>query len=604
MNRKKAFIFRILAALIPLLMFAVLEGGLHLVDVLPNRDLFIPVAADGNERGEYLLVNPDIGDRYFPRNGLVPTPLPNTMLLKDKPENLFRVFVMGDSIVTGWPYESHAGFSFILEQRLADALPGKAVEVVNLGVAAFNSYSLLDMMDEVLEQEPDVILLYTGHNEYYGALGAASTATLGHSRWIVNLNLWLQDFKTVQLIREATYKVRETLAANKESQQPPTLMGQVVGNKTIMPGDEVYERGRRQFEGNLNDILEKAREAGVPVVISDLVMNLRDTEPFVSIETADGESADRSFADARAFEEQGKFADARQKYVEAKELDVLRFRAPEEFDQVIRDAAQLNKAYLVPLRETFDRASPDGIPGNDLFLEHLHPTVEGHFLMSETFFDGMLENALLNKEWLTADLLPAQYYRETWPVTELDRALAKIRIIGLKDHWPFIPENESINAVARFNPVNRFEELAKDVFGDKITYQQAQYMLAENFIEEKEFALAIKAYRALSKSQPAETAHLKNAAFKLIEVRQFQAAIPFLEQSLRLEDSLFANKWLGQILVNFGRAREGLPYLEKARQIDAADTQVLSNLARTYMMLGNQEAANLVMAELEAVKPN
>jgi tetratricopeptide (TPR) repeat protein len=605
MNRKKVLIFRFLAALIPLLMFAIVEGALNLVEVLPNRNLFIPFDSGGNAGDQYLVVNPRIGDRYFPRDGVVPTPRPNSLFLKDKPEDFYRVFVMGDSIVTGWPYHRHVGFSSILEQRLADALPGITVEVVNLGVAAFNSYSLLDMMDEVLEQEPDVILLYTGHNEYYGALGAASTATLGHSRWLVNMNLWLQDFKTVQLIKEGTYRVREMIAASEEDNQAHrTLMGQVVGNKAILLGDEVYERGIRQFEGNLNDILEKADEADVPVVISDLVMNLRDIEPFISIPAADGESADQSYEQAQNLEAEGNFTDAKQQYTRAKDLDALRFRAPSEFDGIIQFAAKKNNAHLVSLRENFEEASPGGTPGNSLFLEHLHPTVEGHFLMSETFFDSVLENGLLEKEWLTGDLLPDTHYRETWPVTEFDHALAKISIMSLKDHWPFVPEHESTNAVARYNPANWPEELAKAVFLEQSTYQQAQYKLAERFIENNEFTLAVKTFQALTKEQPLEVAHYKNAAFKLIAARQFQAAIPFLEQSLRLEDSFFANKWLGQILINSGKAREGLPYLERARQKEPEDVQVLSNLARTHIIVGNRDLAEAALNELEALDPN
>ena len=304
MNRKKVFFFRFLTALIPLLMFAMIELALHIIDVLPNRDLFVPAPVISHENTEYLMLNRRVGDRYFSPNELVPTPWQEDIFLKNKPENLYRVFVMGSSIVTGWPYQTHIALSRILEQRLIDALPGKDVEVINLGVFAFNSYSLLDMMDEVLEHEPDVILLYAGHNEYYGALGAASTATLGHTPWVVNLNLWLREFKTVQLIKENINLARSKLAARNGSNEPPkTLMGQVVGNKAILFGDEIYERGRRQFENNLNDILDKANDAGTPIIISDLVSNLRDTKPFVSIDVEGSESADKAYEEARNLED-------------------------------------------------------------------------------------------------------------------------------------------------------------------------------------------------------------------------------------------------------------------------------------------------------------
>jgi len=603
MNKNKIIVFRLLAVLLPVLMFVIIEAVLRVADVLPNRDLFIPVTTNAENR--FLQVNPRLADRYFPRHGLVPTPLPETLVLKHKPENLYRVFVMGDSIVTGWPYMPHLAFSRILEQRLADAMPGLPVEVVNLGVAAFNSYSLLDMLDEVLDQAPDIILIYTGHNEYYGALGAASTATLGHSRWIVNLNLKLQEFETVQLIKETIASTREKFTAGSESdKRARTLMGQVAGDKAILLGDDVYEKGRRQFEDNLNAILKKAAAAGVPVVISDLVMNLRDTSPFVSVETTEGESASKTYGQAKTLDAQGRWADAKQKYVRSKDLDALRFRAPSEFDYIIRDAAQANNAYLVSMQAYFEQASPGGIPGDNLFLEHLHPTVDGIFLMSEAFFDKMLEQGLLRKERMAKALLPGRYYRETWPVTELDHALAEIQIMGLKDHWPFIPENESTNATQNYEPATRTEEMAKDVFSNKITYEQAQFALADYYMSEGQFASATQVYEALSIIHPLDTGTLNNAIIKLIAARQFRAALPFLQKTLRLEDSFFANKWSGQTLIQVGRVNEGLLFLEKARKMDNTDAQLLSNLTRAYIMVGNRTLAESTLQELMTLSPN
>jgi len=47
-------------------------------------------------------------------------------------------------------------------------------------MAAINSYALLDMVDEVIQQSPDAVLIYTGHNEYYGALVSDQ-----HNPWVI-----------------------------------------------------------------------------------------------------------------------------------------------------------------------------------------------------------------------------------------------------------------------------------------------------------------------------------------------------------------------------------------------------------------------------------
>ena len=90
----------------------------------------------------------------------------------------------------------------------------------------------------------------------------------------------------------------------------------------------------------------------------------------------------------------------------------------------------------------------------------------------------------------------------------------------------------------------------------------------------------------------------------MVAAGQFQAAIPFLRQSLKLEDSVFANKWLGQTLIFTEEVEEGIAYLEKAKQINATDTQVLSNLAKTYFLIGNKEMAILNLEALKAINPN
>jgi lysophospholipase L1-like esterase len=62
-------------------------------------------------------------------------------------------------------------FSREVADALRDVLPSDTVEVVNLGIAATNSYAILDFSREIIDQHPDAVMIYAGHNEYYGALG-------------------------------------------------------------------------------------------------------------------------------------------------------------------------------------------------------------------------------------------------------------------------------------------------------------------------------------------------------------------------------------------------------------------------------------------------
>ena len=77
----------------------------------------------------------------------------------------FRIFCLGGSTATGYPYWYNASFSFFLKTRLKIIFPDKNIEVINLSMTAVNSFTVLDMVKELPEYEPDLILVYDGHNE-------------------------------------------------------------------------------------------------------------------------------------------------------------------------------------------------------------------------------------------------------------------------------------------------------------------------------------------------------------------------------------------------------------------------------------------------------
>jgi hypothetical protein len=210
----------------------------------------------------------------------------------------------------GFPYGNNLTFARILNRRLSDAFPERRIEVVNTAMTAVNSYAMLDLMDEIVHQKPDALLIYAGHNEFYGALGVASMESLGKARWLVKAFLGLRKYRTFGLIRDAICLVRKPLgvASKAEQVEDPmeTVMSRIVKNRTIPLGSGLYESGKEQFRRNLHSILRKSKEAGIPVWISELVSNVRDQSPFVSVEEDALPSARTVFERARILEREGK----------------------------------------------------------------------------------------------------------------------------------------------------------------------------------------------------------------------------------------------------------------------------------------------------------
>lgn len=135
-RRRRAFLAATL--LVPLLCFALLEAGLRLVDYDENLDLFVPAPAQIGA-GAYLMINLNVGHRYFPAYAFTHLP-PQSLMLKDKPVDGYRVFALGESTTAGWPYANNLMFPHMLAARLAQAFPERHVAVVSVAMVAIGSY--------------------------------------------------------------------------------------------------------------------------------------------------------------------------------------------------------------------------------------------------------------------------------------------------------------------------------------------------------------------------------------------------------------------------------------------------------------------------------
>jgi tetratricopeptide (TPR) repeat protein len=602
----RARVFYLIALSLPVLFFLFLEAGLRLFNYGGNLDLFMDASGD---YAQYRVCNPNMGARYFFMQSTIPDP-PNDAFLKIKPANGYRIFVMGESTTAGYPYGNNVMFSRFLHKRLADTFPDKHIEVVNVATSAVNSYTVLDRLDEVLAEKPDAILIYLGHNEFYGALGVASNESLGKIRAVVMLYFKLEHFKTFLLLRNAIGRLRNWLSrvfyGGSVSDPSATLMERMVAEQTIPYGSPLYELGTRQFRGNLHDILQKAKKAGVPVMLSELVSNIRDQQPFISEKTASLPPAGMIYQRAQQLEAAMQFDSARVLYYRAKDLDALRFRAPEEFNDIIHQIAAEFNVPVVPMKKYFEAASPNGLIGNNLMLEHLHPNLEGYFLMSDAYFDMMRQRGFVAANWDSTRIKPPAYYRATWGFTALDKAYADLRIRILKGNWPFQPKNVPNRALLNFQPATKAESLAVEVWTkhEQMDLERAHVALANFYERQGRYDLAYEEFNALICTTPLNASPYLRAANALIQLQQYDRALPILLASLKLEDTPFANKWVGQIYLNNGQMQKAFPFLEKAVQQAPTDAQLLYNLSGGYALAAQYEKSQKLLERLFKIDPN
>ncbi|MBN2013105.1 hypothetical protein JW960_27490 [candidate division KSB1 bacterium] len=598
-------VFSVIALLIPVIFILLLEGGLRLFNYGGDTRLFI----DGpDELPQYYRCNPDVGKRYFFTQNTVPNP-PKDLFLKTKPQNGYRIFVMGGSTTAGFPYGNNIMFSRILHQRLNDAFPKRHIEVINTAMSAVNSYTLLDFMDEIFDKQPDAILIYAGHNEYYGAMGVASMESLGKFRWGVKAFLAMQNFRIYRLMRDfvGTLKamIGKSIHSGDELDPTNTLMARIVGSESIPYGSPAYELGNKQYRENLDEILGKAKNAGVPVIISELVCNLHDQQPFVSIDEIDSLSANHQFKIALSMERDHQYDRAKQAFYRAKDLDALRFRASEDINAIIHELADKYADPVVPMKSIFEQASPNRFIGNNLIFEHLHPNIDGYFLLADGFFNAMRENHFIGNDWDESLIQSAQAYHQTWPITALDSVYANLTIFHLKGGWPFKSKSTVNRSLIDYKPKNVVESVAlKSLMDPDISLELAHVKLAEYYQQQGDIEAAGQEYAALMYTIPYEDDFVKKACESFMHVGKEDRALMLLESSLRYKPSSYASKMAATFLLKANRVNEAIPYLEQTVALQPTDSQMLFNLTQAYIYCGHIKQAMDSFQTLKRIEPN
>lgn len=633
-RHRRERIFKLVMISFPALFFITCELILRAINYGGTTSLFVPAEMTPG----FLKINDNVGRRYFSAADVVPE-TSHDVFRSIKSPNAYRIFVMGESTTAGYPYMYNGSMSKMLYQRLVDYFPDREIEVVNLAMPATNSFSVRDLVDEALAQRPDALIVYCGHNEFYGALGVGSTESLGRWRWVINAYLSLQRLKFMLFLRDQLEALKALLRPSQEggAEINNTLMEQMVADQQIAFQSEAYKRALEFFKANLRDVVSAAREHGVRVMLCDLVSNVRDQAPFVSLYAADTRVADYEqalkqgasllaagkyaaglaifdslqaidatpatlyFHKGRAYEGIGDFSAARRAYEQARDYDGLRFRASTDFNLALREVAESSGAALVNIEDSFVAESPHGLIGKNLMLEHLHPTLAGYFIMGRELCRTMREGGFISNSWDQARARVDSVYWQERGVTALDEEVARIRIAVLMKSWPFVPKGRVEPFV--YQPRTLLEELAYSMWRRKETWEKTHVVLAEDYQKRGQLADAAREYEAVILQTPYNASPYVRAGLAYAAMNDYDRAYDRMMRSIALEPTTEAYKVIGAILVARQQPGAALPYLQKALQYVPTDAQTLYQLTGAYMLLGQVENARTALAQLEKLIP-
>ncbi len=584
-RKKYPFWFYIVLIIIPVIFFIILEGALRLFGYGKDTSQWIEATE------QKFILNPDLAYKYFSNVQKVPTSIED-VFDQHKKENAFRVFVLGGSSAAGYPFMPMGSFSRYIRKRLELAYPNSTIEVVNVSLTAVNSYTIRDLIPGILEKDPDLILIYAGHNEFYGALGVGSMESLGQSRELINLLLYLKKYKTVELLTDAMTFVVGLFSVADESRRTGTLMARMAKEQYIPYQSDVYKLGLYQFEGNMREIIQMIKEKNVPLILGTLTSNLKDQPPFISIKTENYPAASSVFNNAAAELRRGDKKSALGNFVLAKDLDALRFRAPEDINIILRKLSSEFNAPVVDISNELNYLSPDSITGNNLMTDHLHPTLEGYQLIGKIFFDEMERKNFLPK---TALVVPIERQdsitKANYMFTDLDSSIAEYRIQFLKNDWPFVDKRKSLPPAKLFSPKNFIDSLASEVVRDKITWVEAHREAASKYLAENDMKSFQKHMDILIYQYPIIVEYYDYVANEFLKKENFEIAYKYCVRRDNIKPGAFSSKWIGIIELSRKNSDKAIKYLSHSLELKADDAQVLYNLAGAYVMKKDYKTA-------------
>lgn len=651
--RTPRWVLRLLAVVIvPALLLGTIEAGLRLGGYGYDPNFFLPRTING----EWCFVeNPDFGRRFFPPR-LTRVPPPLTLKARKAPGTI-RILVFGESAALGDP-RPQFGAARYLGALLRERYPDQVFELINTSMTAINSHVIRCIADECARHEADAWIVFMGNNEMVGPFGAATVfGPQAPPRGFVRMTVALQRTRLGQLLADVGRRLRPG------SETPGDWGGmEMFLRNEIPPGDPRRAAVHLSFTANLSDIVRAGRRAGAEVILSTVAVNLKDCPPFGSQSAAMLAEADRAafttrLAEALAAGQRGDFAAAlehlteatrlhpgsaearyllatallrngnaeaaRREFALARDLDALPFRADSRMNAAVlawAAASPAKGATVCDPEALLSRHAPHGIPGDELFYEHVHLNFDGNYWLGRAWAEVVAERVLTpaGAKPASAAWASQSECERRLGLTDWNRASVLEEMIERMGRPPL--SHQANNPARRAALATRRDELrarltnappdeARAVYEDAIRRAPAEAALRENFAEFLErtgaFSEAIAQRRQVRDLHPHSYFPHFTLGTLLKEQRQFAEARTNLARAVEL-NPLWpeARLELGAVLALLKEWDAARREFETVRRLQPEDARAALFLGDVLGRLNQPEAALGQLREAVRLRPD
>jgi tetratricopeptide (TPR) repeat protein len=610
--------------LAPVVLLALLvEGGLALFGVQPQlnqEDPFVGFVSSirlfvesTDAEGRPIMVTGNNKRGFFNLQQFAVPKAPDT----------YRIFCLGGSTTYGRPYADVTSFCGWLRELLPVAQPGRRWEVINAGGISYASYRVARLMEELVNYEPDLFVVYTGHNEFleersYGSLR----------------DLPAPVKSTVALLaRTRTWTVLNSLAGQLRSapaQKPDTrslLPNEVQAKLDHSAGPALFERDDALQDGilahyrfSLRRMTQMARSVDASILFVSPASNLRNCSPFKSqhsdrLDEQARSRVEKMSAEARELMDASRWTDAlavldeavgidprnakihyRRGVVllaldradeavaalrQARDEDVCPLRALSSMQTAALEVARETGAMLVDypelLRRRVQSERGHDIPGEDYFLDHVHPTIEGHRLLAVAIMEELAGRGVLQPDAAWGDAAIARVADRV--ERSLDKTLHARALANLALTLDWAGKTEESNRLA-------MQALESGEEDPTILMIAARHQAMAGRSDE-----ALGLFRRALRANPGNPVVHSQLGLLLAGRQELEAAAAhFFLASLIWADNEVYHQQLGFIMGQRGRHATALASLMEARRLNPQNPQTEARIASIRAQLGQNAA--------------
>ena len=274
-----------------------------------------------------------------------------------KPKDEFRVFILGGSVIYNLYGEMASSYS--------DA-GGMRVRIINIGGNSFGTTRLLPLFNEITGYDPDMVIVYSGHNEFVDIVITNSIIREILPRQ--EMREILRRSRVSELVEMAVYKTGMSLMGTRKRHTNEVVR---FFSSMLPPGtdkNKIYG----VYRENIISMVQKARARNILLRLSTVAYN-RALPPV----RPDG--ARIMHKNAMELVRGGKYKEAFTMLDKALDEEEIPVSANETSNGIIRDIAGKYKMPLLDVDAAVVARAPGGIPGNETFLDHCH-FIDGRFL--------------------------------------------------------------------------------------------------------------------------------------------------------------------------------------------------------------------------------